>query len=442
MHLERVRSHNPAVNALVCCDVEGALAEARRQDASFARGESLGQLAGVPITVKDLFEVSGMPSTSGTRGRVHYRPPLDATIVTRLRQAGAIVIGKSNTPEFGMALETTNLVHGTTNNPFDLTKTPGGSSGGSAASLAAGFAVLELGSDGGGSIRMPAHFCGVTGIKPTANRVSNAGHFPLLTGIARSMAGYGPMARNVADLMLALRLLLGEDPRDPNALPDFAEPDADLPLRGLRVAFYTDNGIRSPTDETQALVRLCAQRLEVAGASVVEARPPELQDAVDIHFGLLIVDRAVVHEWKQQAGTDQLHPWVEAGAAYLEESAESFDSSTPSLLNDDWEQFKRAAHAFMQPFDVLLSPVAPGPALPHEEISSAGNLDWTSYSCIQNLTGWPAVSVRCGTSPEGLPLGVQVSAKAFRDTLALRVAAFLEAELGGFSAPSLAAEAE
>ena len=191
-----------------------------------------------------------------------------------------------------MAFETTNAVSGTTNNPYDLSRTPGGSTGGAAAAIAAGFSALDIGSDGGGSIRLPAHSCGLAGLKPTTHRVSGAGHFPKHTGMAAKMAGYGPLARTVQDLVVAFKLLVGPDPRDPDALPADVDLDSDRPLDKLRVAFFTDNGIRTPTPETVSMVEQCAAELERAGAAVTQARLPNLAEACEIHLGLLVVDRS------------------------------------------------------------------------------------------------------------------------------------------------------
>ena len=214
-YLQRIERHNPAINAVVVCDPEQALEAARQADRSLAAGEVVGPLHGVPVTLKDTFEVANMVSTSGTRGRERYLPTEDATVAARLRAAGAIILGKTNTPELAQAHETTNLIHGATSNPYDLRRTAGGSSGGPTAAVAAGFSALDVGSDGGGSIRIPAAFCGVAALKATTGRVPGSGHFPVCSGIGNNLVGYGPIARSVSDLVLALGVLEGEDWRDP-----------------------------------------------------------------------------------------------------------------------------------------------------------------------------------------------------------------------------------
>ncbi len=434
--LDRISFMNPRLHALVTVDEHRALSAARVVDAAVAAGAPLGPLAGVPTTVKDLYEAEGLPATSGTSGRANHVPASDATVVARLRQAGAVVLGKSNTPEFGMCLETTNDVFGTTNNPYDLTRTTGGSSGGAAASIASGSAALEFGSDGGGSIRLPCHFCGVAGLKATSHRISKAGHFPVHTGIASRLAGYGPIARSIRDVALAFGVVLGSDPRDPDAIPAGVDAPGAPPIDKLRVAYFTDNGVRSPAPEVAAAVRRCAAALEGAGARVVECRLPRLDEAFEIHLGLLIVDRCLIDDWKQAAGTQTLHPWVQAGVDYLAEAAAEFDANTGTLLHDDWEAYRRDASLFMRDHDIVLSPVAPGPALPHGDLSAPENYDWCSYAAVYNVTGWPAAVIRAGTSDEGLPLGVQVAGGSFSDRLVLETAAYLEDEVGGFVAPS------
>ena len=439
--LDRIERVNPQVNAVVHVSRDLAQSQAAEVDRLIASGERLGPLAGVPMTVKDMYEVAGMPSTSGTLGRARFVPDRDATIVERLRRAGAVVLGKTNVPEFGLAFESTNLVYGTTNNPYDVTRTAGGSSGGAAAALAAGLAALEVGSDGGGSIRLPAHFCGVAGFKPTHQRVSKAGHFPVHSGNGSLLAGYGPMARHVRDLGLAFAAMVGADPRDPDAMPQLLveDPSLDRSIRGMRVAVHTDNGLRVPTPETVAAVRRAAAALEAAGAIVSEGRLPHLEQAFELHLSLLVIDCGLFPHWIEAAGTKELHPWVQAGWDWLEQTGSELTAKSASYLHDDWHQFRCEAARFMEDYDVLLGPVAPAPALPHGELSEAGNVDFSSYTSVHNLTGCPAVVVRAATSPEGLPIGVQLVAKRFRDDVALRAAAVVEDAVGGFVPPPMLA---
>src|SRR4051794_31370591 len=217
--LRRIQAVNPRLNAVVQLRAEAARAEARQADQDLASGHSNGPLHGVPVTIKDAFDVAGMVSTCGTRGRASFVPDQDAAAVQRLKDAGAIVLGLTNTPELTLAFETDNLVYGRTNNPYDLARTPGGSSGGEAALVASGASYLGLGTDIGGSIRVPAHYCGLAGLKPTLGRVPTTGVFPPAMGVIGGMYHVGPLARSVEDLGLALSVLAGPDGRDWRAAP-------------------------------------------------------------------------------------------------------------------------------------------------------------------------------------------------------------------------------
>ena len=246
--LERITAVNPELNAVVQLRADEARSEADGADATLARGEIRGPLHGVPMTIKDSFDTAGVITTYGTAGRASYVPEQDATVVSRLREAGAILIGKTNTPELTLSVETDNEVYGRTNNPYDLARTSGGSSGGAAAIVAAGGSPFDIGSDMAGSVRMPAHCCGIAGIKPTTGRVPRTGHMLPPGGVLGPLIQVGPMARYVEDLALVLPLLPGVDWRDPAVVPmPMGAPD-DVELDGLCIAVYTDNGIFSPTD--------------------------------------------------------------------------------------------------------------------------------------------------------------------------------------------------
>src|SRR5437763_796350 len=218
-HLERIAKVNPKLNAVVQLTAEAARKEADEADAALARGDIKGPLHGVPITIKDTLETAGVICTGGTKGRANFVPKADATAVARLRNAGAIVLGKTNVPELAGALESDNLIYGRTNNPYDLTRTPGGSSGGEAALIAACGTPFGLGSDAAGSVRLPAHFCGIASLKPTSGRLSRAGHVPPADGWVADVWQIGPMARHVEDLIAMMPVLLGADPRDRTVIP-------------------------------------------------------------------------------------------------------------------------------------------------------------------------------------------------------------------------------
>ena len=253
--LRRIDAVNPRLNAVVQLASDSARAAARTADAARAGREPLGPLHGVPATIKDAFDVRGVVSTAGTAGRASHMPDADATAVARLRAAGAIVLGKTNLPELSLAFESNNDIYGRTANPYDQSRTCGGSSGGEAAIIAAGGSPLGLGTDAAGSIRVPAHFCGVAGLKPTRGRVPMTGAFPPPLGHTASLWHAGPLARRVEDLALALSIISGPDGRDPTCAPVPLRSSADLDLPRLRVAVHTHNGIAAPTPETVATRR-------------------------------------------------------------------------------------------------------------------------------------------------------------------------------------------
>jgi amidase len=235
--LERIRAVNPKLNAVVQEAADTACEQARQADAAIAQGNVKGPLHGVPMTIKDTLDTAAVISTAGTQGRARFVPTEDATAVAFMRSAGAILLGKTNVPEFALAPETDNLIYGRTNNPYDLSRSPGGSSGGEASIIAAGGSPLGLGSDCGGSIRAPAHFCGLAGIKPTTGRVSRTGHFPPVHGLMNRLWQVGPIARFVEDLVLALPVIAGVDWRDPILVPMPLGDPKTVVLKDLRVAF-------------------------------------------------------------------------------------------------------------------------------------------------------------------------------------------------------------
>src|SRR2546426_11277021 len=266
-YIHRIEALNPQLIAVVKFTADTALTQARQADVALARGEIKGPLHGVPITIKDSFDTEGIISTAGTKGRESYVPQQDATAVARMRAAGAILLGKTNLPELSLAYESNNLIYGRTNNPYDLSRTPGGSSGGESAIIAAGGSPLGLGTDGFGSIRIPAHFCGIAGLKPTSGRIPFTGLLPPAFGASAKLRHVGPMARYVEDLILTLPILAGVDWRDPATIPMPLDDPRNVELKSLRVAFYTDNGIMSPTHETIGIVGTAVNTMADVGAS-------------------------------------------------------------------------------------------------------------------------------------------------------------------------------
>ena len=436
-HLGRIEEVNSALNAVVQLAAERARAEAVEADAALARGESKGALHGVPFTLKDSIDTEGIITTGGTLGRKDFVPDADATVTARLRAAGGILLGKTNTPELTYAGETDNLVYGRTNNPFDLSRAPGGSSGGAGAIVCCGGAAFDIGSDTGGSVRGPAHYCGITGIKPNSGRVPRTGHIvPHSFGAVDSLTQNGPMARYVEDLALILSIISGPDWDDPHIVPMPLGNPADVDISGLRVAFYTDNGLRVPTDEIVAAVRSAANALEDAGCLVEEDLPRAIPDNPDINNQLSQGDgQAGARRLLAKYGTTETHEWM---TRLLEKASENMVSvGEYTAVLEKVDSYRSAMLGFMENYDVIVCPVSAFAALPHGESMTDENRSGINYTATYNITGWPSTVVRGGTSPDGLPIGVQVVARPWREDVSLAVAQYLEGALGGWQRPPM-----
>lgn len=433
-HLERIETVNPKINAVVHLIAGRALAEAKERDAEISRGLQGRPLQGVPMTVKDSLETAGVVTTSGTLGRANHIPDRDASTVALLRNAGAVLLGKTNVPELCLAFESDNLLHGRTNNPYDPTKTSGGSSGGEAAIIAAGGSPMGLGSDAGGSVRLPAHFCGIATIKPTSGRLPKTGHYLPPGGIADRLWQVGPMARLVDDLKLLLPLLAQPDGIDASVVPmPLRSPDL-VALSSLRVAFYTDNGVSPATKETAETVRRAASAVADAGAVVEEARPDGVDVSSRMWCDIIAPDGgAGLLALLADIGTTQFHPLLEQFMDIVSERART----TTELLElaGEWDAVRTRMLGFLSKYDAIVCPVAASPAIPHG--LSYEQLDIFTYTIAFNFSGWPAATVRCGTSPEGLPIGVQIVAHPWREDVALALARHLERSFGGWIPPRL-----
>jgi len=407
-HLRLIEVEDGAIGAVVQLDAERAVATARRADAARAvPGATAGPLDGVPFTVKDTIAAAGLPMTMGAPERAGAPPPAaDATVVARMRAAGAILLGKTNCPPYGGGIETENPVHGRTVNPYDRARTAGGSSGGEAAALAAGLSACGLGTDSGGSLRLPAHCCGVAALKPSAGRVPLTGVLDdegPLGALADPRTQAGPLARSAADLALVLRAVAGPDGADAGLAPVALGDPAAVELRGARVAVQLDNGLAPPTAETVAAVEAAASVLAAAGCVRADAAIPAGGHELTIEV------------WRSHGdGLDAPGLW---------------------RLLRRWDAFRSAMLGFAARYDLLLTPVFDGPARPHGEMNRPGEMDPTSWTTPHSLTGWPAATVRAGTSPEGLPVGVQVVAGPWRDDVALAAAMAIERGLGPFPGP-------
>jgi amidase len=429
--LARIDRVNPSLNAVVKLDRDRARESAKAADRE--RPGTDRPLHGVPITIKDSFDTAGIITTGGTWGRREHVPTEDATVVARLRKAGAIVIGKTNTPELTAGAETNNAVYGRSSNPYDVTRTPGGSSGGGGAIIAAGGSPFDVGTDTSGSIRLPAHFCGIAGLKPTNGRLSRAGHILGPEGTIQGITQPGPMARRVEDLTLGMQVLTGPDPRDPFIIPMPLRDPALVKLRGLRVAVFTDNGVVTPVAPIIATVNEAAAALRSAGAQVTEARPEGLALAYESAFALMSGDGgATLLRVLDQWGTDAAHSEVRTSL----EQAKPMPVGEFTALLERVDRARAAMLPFLDRFDLIVSPPNVELAVPHgtnRDRLYAG----LSYTVVYNVAGWPAGVVRGGTSPEGLPVGVQVIAPPWREDLVLAALSHLESTLGGWKAPRI-----
>jgi amidase len=357
-------------------------------------------------------------------------------LVERLRNAGAIPIARTNLPDLLFAFESSNLLFGQTNNPYDVTRTCGGSSGGEAALIAACGSPLGLGSDAAGSVRLPAAFSGIAGIKPTSGRLPRTGHFPPAGGWLETLWQVGPMARRVEDLIEAMRLLAGPDGIDPT-VPDvpFRDPQH-VKLTELRVAFYTDNGFAAADGEVSGVVRAAAAAITSAVRSVEEFRPACLAAAYDLEMKLIGPDGGDgMRAYLRELGSSEVHPLLTGWLDKLE----PYRTDLAGLAGywAELDAYRAEMTRFLRHYDVILCPAYIHAALPHGESIRDENFRGFSHTMAFNVAGWPGVVVRCGESSTGLPIAVQVVAAAWREDIALRVALWLEEAFGGWKPSAL-----
>jgi amidase len=427
-HLSRIERGNPALNAVITLDAAGALRQAREVDDLIARGDvdpvSL-PLLGVPLTLKDCHETAGMRTTSGYPPLSGHIPARDGTVSARLKAAGAIVMGKTNVSELLADAQSSNPIFGRANNPWNLERTPGGSSGGAAAAVACGMTPLEIGSDIGGSIRMPAHCCGIYGLKPTEHRVSNYGHIPDLPQHPRTtrvMNAIGPMARSVDDLSLAFRIIAGPDGFDLDVPPVPVSVVPDLSLASLRLAWAGSfPGLPIASDIRNAIARLAVD-LDGAGALVEETLPG------------LSFDEQLETRMKLREIVRMLIDVPPAGPPSALDYFETLDRR---------DGFIRAWEQFFDDWDALICPVMMTTAFPHCERDTPVAVDGEPYDYMMvagycrpfNLTGHPVVTIPIGLDGDGLPIGVQIAGKRWHDERLLGIAKAVTSIVGPLSQP-------
>lgn len=439
-HLRQIERLNPQINAFADFDSERVRSQARILDAK-PSGER-GRLYGLPVTVKSSIATTGYRCEIGSLNHKGEISAEDAVVVGRLRAAGALILGTTNCPEFLMAYETDNDLYGQTRNPWDLERTPGGSSGGESAAIAAGMSAAGLGSDSGGSVRVPAHFTGICSLKPTPGRIPGRGHLPPCVGPFSTLGAIGPMARTMSDVQLMFAALSGQDEADPASPPVALRSPSLDELRNHTIGFFEDDGMTPVTPETRAAVNAAAEALRAAGFRVEAFRPRTLEQLRKLWWTFFVQCGAMFYEPEFQGRREGLSPIFRE---FLDIADGSGPLTSTELLNAwaEMDLLRSKTLEEMRKHPVLLCPVASTPAWKHgeREWSIEGKvvryLDAVRYTQWFNTLGAPAAVVPVGRSHEALPIGVQVIARPFEDEVALGVAAVLD-EAFGFAAPPMA----
>jgi len=451
-HLQRVERFNPALNAIIWMDAAAARARARAAETALARGETWGPLHGLPMTIKESFDLAGAPTTWGIpamRGNIATH---NAVATQRLIDAGAVIFGKTNVPLLLADWQSFNEIYGTTNNPWDLSRTPGGSSGGSSAALAAGVSALELGSDIGASIRNPAHYCGVTGHKPTWGIVPLRGHSVAGSLGVPDISVAGPLARAAEDLTLALSVIAGADELDAAGWKLFLPRPRSTRLADYRIALLLEDPNSAVEAEYAERLAEVGHRLARAGAKVsFEARP-----AIDTRAAHALYIKLLRSVTGSRTAPEVFADWQRKAAALAptDDSYKARVARAMILLHRDWlaaheerEKLRWAWHEFFRDWDVLLTPAAAGPAWPHDHkgerldrvITVNGKAEDTNnqlfWAGISGVVLLPSTVTPVGLSRAGLPMGVQVIGDNLQDLTTIEVARLIAAEVGGFVPP-------
>jgi amidase len=449
LHLERIERFNGPLNAIVVKDFDRAREAAVAADAARARGDD-GELLGLPLTIKDAIDVRGLPSTAGLTERAAHRAQADAALVARVRAAGGVILGKTNIPPMLTDWQADNPVYGRTNNPWNPERTPGGSTGGGGAALAAGLTPLEFGSDIGGSIRIPASWCGVFGHRPSSGVVPLSGHVPgsTLPNPVQLLGVVGPLARSADDLDLALGVVAGPDVGDDVAWRLELPPSRHARLADFRVAVLPPVPWLPISDEIQHGIEQVQAALRQVGARVEEAQPDGLGDLREHHELYLSLLTAILN----QRGPDE--SWAlaarirEAGGTFAEAHARGFASTAQDYLvwHGRREAFRAMWRAFFREWDVVLAPIAVVPAPPHTTVptrermtdvdgESVSFVAQLAYPGLAVLTGQPATAFPVGLSADGLPVGIQAIGPYLEDRTTIRFAGLLAEEIGGYRQP-------
>ena len=449
LHLARIARHNPSLNAICTLDEAGARRRAQDADAALARGDLWGPLHGVPMTIKDALETAGLRTTGGHPPLKDYVPAHDAPAVARLRHAGAILLGKTNVPPLSADYRADNPIFGRTNNPWNVERTPGGSTGGGAAAVAAGLAAFDVGSDLAGSVRTPAHFCGLFALKPTEGRVPNTGHIPEPPGVPRAvrhMNVLGPLARSVEDLALVTKVICGPDDAEPDVPPvPWTEPPA-RPLKAHRLAWSADFGGVPVTRETRAAIQKLADALANAGCRVEERNPDgfSYDEAWEAWGEIAIAERAATGAERSRERVAALNSTLGEGWAVARGSAKGVRATIADYMAALTRRDALIAtlERFFVEWDALICPVTVSPAIGHVPFGTPIDVDshkvpyfiaGTAYTCPFNLTGNPSVVLPLTRSRDGLPIGVQLVGKRWAEPALLSLAVKVALITGRFT---------
>ncbi len=426
--LQRIELINPKINAYCTVVAESAREQAKQAEDKVVKGEELGPLHGIPVSIKDLMLTKGIRTTSGSKIYENFVPQQDAIVVERLKAAGAIIVGKTNTPEFGFMGVTDNLLFGPTRNPWNLERHAGGSSGGAAAAVAAGMGPLAIGSDGGGSIRIPSSFCGVFGLKPSFGRVPRGPGSPDW----HTLSHYGPITRTVRDAALTMEVIAGRDDRDRHSLPETGLrylPFLNADLKGLKIAWSPDLGYAIVDPQVMETTAAAVRTFETLGATV-EAVSPEI-DSPNPAFGIIWgVRYASFYRERLEKWRDQMSPRL---VAIIERNKDR-SAMEYARAAIELEELCHRIQPFFENYDLLLTPQIAVPAFELDKVEvgeiagvkGSPFIDWTPFTYPFNITGQPAASVPCGWTDDGLPVGLQIVGRRFDDVTVFKAAAAFE----------------
>ena len=464
VHLEQIEKYNHQINAIATLNKDKAIQRAIAADEALAQGENWGVLHGVPVTIKDLLETADLTCTAGYLPLKNYIPRQNATTVARLQTAGAIILGKTNTPQLGADYQTNNSLFGRTNNPWNLNCTVGGSSGGSAGAVAAGFSALDLGSDIGGSIRLPAHYCGIYGFMPTDGRVSTAGHLPPLPGqtkYVRQMLRIGPLARSIEDLQLCMSLIAGVDSTEPVIPPVPLDKPANKPLSELRIAWTYGYDFLPISQDTRVCMQNLVNCLTNAGCELRESHLSSLE------WSKILSNYGILCFFELFASTSSFKDLIQGFQFALKnefltrtqttyKSNSPFSPKTNQIFPPSLAKYKAILAArdramvemdrFMERWDAWIIPVSLSPAFPHCSLGQPIEVDGVKipyllacggYTMPLNFTGSPVVAIPIGQSSSGLPIGVQIVGKRWQDLNILAIANEIDRVASNFQQPSL-----